>query len=74
VDSSSVAAPRRNEKRRPRVSATTPVGTSKITCPRAKKALAVNASVLLSPASSRKSVLMPQMNDAASVVRRVSRR
>ena len=33
VERSSVAAPSRNEKRRPRVSATTPVGTSKITCP-----------------------------------------
>jgi hypothetical protein len=31
VDRSSVAAPRRNEKRRPRVSATTPVGISKTT-------------------------------------------
>ena len=31
------------------------------------QAFAANASVLLNPASSRKSVLMPQMNDAASV-------
>jgi hypothetical protein len=54
-------------------SATTPVGTSNRPGPR-KKALAANASVLLSPASSRKSVLIPQMNDAASVVSRVSRR
>ena len=60
--------------RRPRVSATTPVGTSKTTIPRVKKALAANASVLERPASSRNSVLMPQMNDAASVVSRVSSR
>jgi hypothetical protein len=33
-----------------------------------KKALAANASRLLRPASSRKRVLMPQMNDAASVL------
>ncbi len=62
------------EKRRPLVSATTPVGISKMTWPTAKNALAAKASVLLRPASSRKSVLMPQMNDAASVVRSVSAR
>jgi len=33
-----------------------------------KNALAANASRLLRPASSRKSVLMPQMKDAASVL------
>ena len=74
VETSSVAAPSMNEKRRPRVSATTPVGTSKITCPSVKKAFAAKASVLLRPASSRKSVLMPQMNDAARVVSSVSTR
>ena len=63
-----VTVPRRYETRRPQVSATTPVGTSKITMPAVKKALAANASRLLSPASSRKSVLMPQMNEAASVL------
>ena len=31
------------------------------------EAFAANACVLLSPASSKKSVLMPQMNEAASV-------
>ena len=61
-----------NEKRRPWTSATTPVGTSKITWPSVKNALAANASVLLSPASSRKSVLMPQMKLAESVVSSVS--
>ncbi len=35
--------------------------------PAVKKAFAANASALESPASSRKIVLMPQMNDAASV-------
>ena len=63
-----------NESRRPRVSATTPVGTSKMTMPTLKKALAAKASVLESPASSRKSVLTPQMNEAASVVSSVSSR
>jgi hypothetical protein len=51
------------------MSATTPVGTSKSTWPAVKKALAVKASALLSPASSRNNVLIPQMNDAASVWR-----
>jgi hypothetical protein len=36
--------------------------------------LAANASALLSPASSRKIVLMPQMKEAARVVSRVSTR
>jgi hypothetical protein len=44
-----------------------PVGISKRTKPAVKNALAANASLLLSPASSRNRVLMPQMNDAASV-------
>ena len=74
VDTRSVAAPSRNENRRPRVSATTPVGTSKITCPNAKNPFAAKASVLDRPASSRNRVLMPQMNDVASVVRSVSSR
>ena len=45
----------------------TPVGISKSTSPAVKNALAANACALLKPASSRKSVLIPQMNDAASV-------
>ena len=60
--------------RLPQLSATTPVGTSKITCPAVKNAFAAKASVLLRPASSRKSVLMPQMKDAASVDSKVSSR
>jgi hypothetical protein len=63
-----------NDRRRPRVSATTPVGISKSTCPTVKNALAAKASVLLRPASSRKRVLMPQMNEADSVVSRISSR
>src|SRR5215208_281247 len=63
-----------NENRRPRVSAITPVGISNRTWPTAKNAFAANASALLSPASSRNSVLTPQMNDAANVVRRVRSR
>jgi hypothetical protein len=39
-----------------------------------KKALAANASRFDSPASRRKIVLMPQMNDAASVFPSISRR
>ena len=50
------------------VSATTPVGTSKITMPAVKKALAVKASRFESPASSRKIVLMPQISDGARVL------
>jgi hypothetical protein len=42
--------------------------------PAVKKALAAKASRLESPASSRKIVLMPQMNDAASVLPVRSRR
>ena len=74
VETRSVAAPSRNENRRPRVSATTPVGTSNRTWPIEKNAFAAKASALLRPASSRNSVLMPQMNDAASVVSSVSSR
>ena len=72
VRASSVAAPSMNEKRRPRVSATTPVGISKMTWPAEKNAFAAKASALDRPASSRNSVLTPQMNDAASVVSSVS--
>ena len=74
VAASSVAAPSRNEKRRPRVSATTPVGTSNRTSPRVKNALTVKACVLSSPASRRNNVLMPQMNEADSVVNSVRTR
>jgi len=44
-----------------------PVGISKITCPRVKRAFAVNACVMVNPPSSRKSVFMPQMKDEANV-------
>ena len=54
--------------RRPIVSATIPVGTSNSTIPPVKKALAANASRFESPASSRKIVLIPQINDAARVL------
>src|SRR5438067_7060784 len=68
VEAASVTVPSRYERRRPAVSAITPVGTSKITMPAVKKALAANASKLESPASSRKMVLIPQMSEAASVL------
>jgi len=60
--------PKRYEARRPTVSATIPVGTSKSTIPAVKKALAANASRLERPASRRKIVLIPQISDAASVL------
>jgi len=64
----SVSVPSRNDSLRPHPSATTPVGTSKITMPAVKNAFAANASKFESPASSRKIVLIPQISDAASVV------
>ncbi len=74
VVTTSVSAPSRNEARRPQVSATTPVGTSNSTMPAVKHALAAKAAVMLSPASSRNRVLMPQMNEPASVVHSVRTR
>ena len=68
VDTISVSAPSRNDARRPRRSATMPVGTSNSIIPTVKNALAANASRLLRPASSRNSVLMPQMSEVDSVV------
>ena len=68
VVTASVIVPSRYDARRPTVSATTPVGISKISIPAVKNAFAENASRLVRPASSRNSVLMPQMNDAASVL------
>ncbi len=56
------------------MSATTPVGTSNSTIPAVKKALAANASVFESPASSRKIVLIPQMNEAARVLPSINSR
>ena len=69
-----MTVPSRYDARRPTVSATIPVGTSKSTIPAVKNALAANASRFESPASSRKIVLMPQMNDAASVLPSISTR
>ena len=60
--------PQRKEARRPQRSATTPVGISKRTMPAVKQALAANASRFVSPASSRKIVLIPQISDAARVL------
>ena len=48
------------------------MGTSNRTIPAVKKAFAAKASRLLSPASSRKRVLIPQMNEAARVLPSVS--
>ena len=68
VETARVSDPSMYETRRPQVSATTPVGTSNRTMPAVNRALAANAAVAFSPASSRNSVLMPQMNDAARVL------
>ena len=67
VERASVRVPSRYDVRRPAVSATTPVGTSKRTIPAVKNAFAANASRFESPASRRKIVLMPQIRDAARV-------
>ena len=67
----SVSVPRRYEARRPTVSATIPVGTSKSIIPAVKNAFAANASRFERPASSRKIVLIPQISDAASVFPRI---
>ncbi len=72
VVTASVTVPSRYDARRPTVSATTPVGISKISIPAVKKAFAENASRFDRPASSRNSVLMPQMNDAARVLPSIS--
>jgi len=58
---------KRNDARRPIVSATTPVGISNRTVPTENAAFAMKTSAIESPASRRKSVLIPQMIDAASV-------
>ncbi len=71
VVAASVSAPSRNDRRRPRRSATTPVGISNSIIPAVKNALAANASRFDRPASSRNRVLMPQISEADSVVSRV---
>src|SRR6202171_482954 len=72
VETKSVAAPSRYDIRLPIVSATMPVGTSKSTSPAVQKALAAKDWVMDRPASSRKSVLIPQMKDEAKVASNVS--
>ena len=74
MDALKVKVPSRYEKRRPTLSATIPVGTSKTIIPAVKKAFAANAWKFESPASSRKIVLMPQMSDADNVFPSRSRR
>src|SRR6478609_10188237 len=68
VVTASVIVPIRYDARLPTVSATTPVGISKTSMPAVNSAFAANASKLVSPASRRKRVLTPQMNEAASVL------
>src|SRR3989338_8118972 len=62
-----VSVPKRYEVLLPQTSATIPVGTSKITWPTVKKALAAKAWALDSPAESRNRVLTPQIKEAAKV-------
>jgi hypothetical protein len=62
-----VTALSRNDRRRPLVSATTPVGISNSTIPAVKAALAMKTSKMSRPASSRNRVLTPQMTEAESV-------
>jgi len=64
-----VTTPSKYDIRLPRKSAITPVGISNSINPRVKKAFAAKASVLLNPASRRKSVLIPQISEAARVLK-----
>ena len=57
----------KNDRRRPAVSANTPVGSSNTTIPAVNAALATNTPKMSSPASSKNSVLMPQISAAESV-------
>jgi hypothetical protein len=57
----------RNDTRRPLVSATTPVGTSNSAMAAVNAAFATNTSKTVSPASRRKSVLIPQISEADRV-------
>jgi hypothetical protein len=59
----------RNDRLRPVVSATTPVGISNRIVPTVNAEFAMKTSKMLSPASSRNSVLTPQITDADSVNR-----
>ena len=59
----------RKARRRPAVSATTPVGISNSTMPAVKAAFATKTSKMSRPASSRKSVFTPQITEAESVKR-----
>ena len=67
MDAIKVTVPSRYDVRRPTVSATTPVGISNSTIPAVKNAFAANACPMLSPASSRNRVLIPQIIDDAPV-------
>ena len=62
-----IATLSRNDTRRPIVSASTPVGISNTTLPAVNAAFATNTPKMLSPASSRNSVLTPQISAAANV-------
>ncbi len=63
-----IATESRYDARRPRVSATTPVGTSKNISETVNAALTTMISKRSSPTSSKKSVLTPQISDCARVV------
>src|SRR6185503_11679241 len=65
----SVRTPSRYDVLLPCMSAVTPVGISNSTKPAVKNAFAANASRLFKPASSKKSVLIPQIREAARVLK-----
>ena len=62
-----MASESRNDTRRPRVSATTPVGISNRAMAAVNEALATNTSKMDRRACSRNRVLMPQISEADSV-------
>jgi len=69
VPAISVTALNKNERRRPVVSATTPVGISKSTVPTVNAELATKTWKMFKPESRRNNVFTPQITDAESVKR-----
>ena len=67
VATHSVDVDRRYEARRPTVSATTPVGTSKAICPTVNAALTSITPNMSKPAQNKNRVLTPQMSEDESV-------
>jgi hypothetical protein len=70
VDTANTTVPSKYDVLLPHRSAIIPVGTSNTIIPSIKKELAKNASVLESPASNKKIVLMPHIVEDANVENR----